>query len=375
MASRTWLLGLVCCACAQGRPEPAPALPAEAPAPTPAPTPAPAPEGRFVVRGAHVLGHGAVDLEVQDGRISAIGPTTSDLPVLDLPGRWLAPAAIDSHVHLRYWPAGRRVLAGGVAAVVDLGAPLDALASPDTPPALRVLQSGPMITARRGYPTQSWGEDGYGLEVASPAAAAKAVDTLVDAGARVIKVPVDEPPTLDARALEALVARAHARGVKVAAHALLDRHARLAGEVDVDVLAHTPVEPLTDATLALWSSRAVITTLAAFGGDRETVDNLRRLRAGGTTVLYGTDLGNRRAPGIDAAEIDLLLEAGLDGPAILAAMTSTPATWWGLSDLGALTVGGPASFLVLPRDPRQDPTALAEPEAVYVAGARVSGGT
>lgn len=376
MAWRTWLFGLVFCACAQGRPEPAP-VPAPAPAPARAPEPAPPREasGSFVVRGGTILGRGKVDLEIRDGRVTAIGTSSADLPILDAGGRWIAPTAIDSHVHLSYLPAGRAVLAGGVTAVIDLAAPVDALAGGDAPPELLVWRSGPMITARGGYPTQGWGEDGYGLEVTNAVTAAKAVDTLVDAGAKLIKVPVDEAPALDARALRAIVERAHARGVKVAAHALLERHARLAAEVDVDVLAHTPVEPLRDATVAAWSGRAVIATLAAFGGARETVDNLRRLRAAGATVLYGTDLGNRRAPGIDAEEIALLLEAGLDGQAIVASMTSAPAAYWGLADAGALVVGGPASFLVLPRDPLQDPAALAEPDAVYVAGARLSGGT
>lgn len=329
--------------------------------------------GRFVVRGAVVLGVGVADLEVRDDRIAAIGAVSPGLREVDGRGKWIVPAAIDSHVHLAVMPAGRRVLAGGVAAVVDLGAPIGTLTRPEEPPALLVLRSGPMITARRGYPTQDWGADGYGLEVDGADAAARAVDTLADAGARVIKVPVMDAPTLDAKALRAIVARAHARGLKVVAHALLERHARAAADAGVDVLAHTPVEPLRAATVAAWSGRAVISTLAAFGGGRETVENLRRLRAAGATVLYGTDLGNTRSPGIDGDEIGLLLEAGLDGQAIVAAMTAAPRAYWGIDGAGALTVGGPASFVIAGSDPLADPLALAEPEAVYVAG--VSAGT
>jgi hypothetical protein len=100
-------------------------------------------------------------------------------------------------------------------------------------------------------------------------------------------------------------------------HALADEEVRMAAAVGVDVLAHTPVEALGDADA--WRGRAVISTLAAFGGSRATIDNLRRLRAAGAVVLYGTDLGNTRDAGVSRGEIDLLLEAGLDGQAIVEA--------------------------------------------------------
>lgn len=349
-------------ACSSGRaPEPVATLAAS--------EPAPAEPTHFALRGATLLGVGRVDLEVRDGIVAAIGAVAPELPEVDLAGRWIVPAAIDSHVHLSYLPGGRRLLASGVAAVVDLAAPLPALRSSDVPAALQVVASGPMLTAPGGYPTRDWGADGYGLEV-DDAEAGDAVDRLADAGARVIKVAVTDPPALGPRALRAIVARAHARGLKVVAHALLDRHARAAGEAGVDVLAHTPVEPLQPKTVALWSGRAVISTLAAFGGRPETLDNLARLRAAGATVVYGTDLGNTQNPAIDPDELELLRGAGLSGQEIVAALTGAPARLWGLEGAGSLEVGAPASFLVLAADPLQSPLALAAPEAVYVAGAR-----
>ncbi len=47
------------------------------------------------------------------------------------------------------------------------------------------------------------------------------------------------------------------------------------------------------------------------------------------TVLYGTDFGNTQMAGISGEEIDLLVAAGLDGQAIVTAMTSAPAHYWG----------------------------------------------
>jgi len=360
-------------ACDPQRPEPT--APAAAGTASAVPSPRAVDTTHFVLRGAEVLGHGRVDLEVRDGHIAAIGVVDPGLPGEDVSGRFIAPAIVDSHVHLAYFPAGERLLNGGVAAVVDLGAPLAWLDAPDTPPALRLVAAGPMITARRGYPTRDWGADGYGREVGGPNEATAAVDELADHGARVIKLPITGSPVLDERTLRAAVDRAHARGLKVASHALGDHEAAIAARVGVDVLAHTPVEPLADATVAAWSGRACISTLTAFGGARSTRDNLRRLRAAGVTVLYGTDLGNTHEAGISGDEIDLMVAAGLDGAAVIDAVSAAPAAYWGLLDgegrgPGTLTVGGPASLLVLARDPRQDPRALATPLAVYIAGER-----
>jgi hypothetical protein len=69
-----------------------------------------------------------------------------------------APGAIDSHVHLAYWAVGAELAAAGLAAVVDLGAPLDAVGQRQ-PVATR--WAGPLLTApgatrsRRGIPAGS----------------------------------------------------------------------------------------------------------------------------------------------------------------------------------------------------------------------------
>ncbi|MBL9102925.1 MAG: amidohydrolase family protein [Myxococcales bacterium] len=363
--------------CACGSPPiagtPGPASPTPSPPSAAQASPTAAARAHFAIRGAEVIGRGVVDLEIDHGIVTAIGDVDPAIPGVDARGRFIAPAFIDSHVHLAYWPVGEDLLDRGVVAVVDLAAPLAWLAAPVAPRELRVVASGPMITARRGYPTRDWGADGYGLEVGGPREAEAAVDELHGRGARVIKLPITDAPVLDERALRAAVARAHHHGLKVASHALSDAEARTAAAVGVDALAHTPVEPLAD--VAAWSGRAVVSTLAAFGGAPSAVDNLRRLRAAGAQVLYGTDLGNTRDAGISAEEITLLQAAGLDGQAILDAGTRLPAAYWGLLDAegrgpGALAVGGPADLLVLAADPRVTPTTLAAPEAVYVAGVR-----
>lgn len=226
---------------------------------------------------------------------------------------------VDSHVHLSYYP----VALHGLSAVVDLAAPERTLSA--TPP-LRMLRSGPMLTHPNGYPLDAWGSDGYGIGCSDAACVTLVIDRLISEGAGVIKVALDEDG-LDPTLLPVVVERAHAKHKKVAAHALTDAGVRVAAAAGVDVLAHTPIEPLTDP--AAWKGRAVITTLAAFGGSASAIDNLRRLHEAGAIVLYGTDLGNLRVDGPSADEQALMKQSGLTDAEITAAMTTVPWHYWG----------------------------------------------
>lgn len=324
------------------------------------------PGAHYVLHGATVVGVGPADVEVDQGRIVAVGTVSADAPLVDVTGRWLAPGLIDSHVHLAYLPEADALAAGGVVAAVDLAAPLSFLAA--LPSAPHVRASGPMVTAVGGYPTQGWGRGGYGVECADAAEAREAVRSVYAAGARLVKLPITDAPSLPEDALTAAAEEAHSLGLPVVSHALADDEAALAARVGVDVLAHTPLEGLSAATLSAWKGRAVISTLAAFGGSATAVDNLRALRSAGAIVLYGSDFGNTRTPGIDPWEIELLQAAGLSGADILAATTSAPARYWGFDDLGSVEPGKEASLLVLDADPSVDPSTLARPVAVYFQG-------
>ena len=325
--------------------------------------------GDVLLQGASLPGASApTSLLLSGGRIAALDPEAVDptIEVIDLTGRWLAPAFIDSHVHLAYLPEAAAMLDGGVVGAVDLAAPLDALGADLG--AMQVRWAGPMITAVGGYPTQSWGRNGYGVEVTTADEAAAAVARLADSGAAVIKVPLGGSPGLSDAALAATVAAAHDRGLPVAAHALDDPSAARAAAFDVDVLAHLPTRRLNAETVAAWADRAVMPTLAAFGGGADTAANLAALHDAGATVLYGTDFGNTRTPGIQAAELRAMRDAGLSGADILAAGTSTPAAFWGFHGLGEIAVGARATVLVLDADPLSDPLTLAEPVQVWVDG-------
>jgi imidazolonepropionase-like amidohydrolase len=218
-----------------------------------------------------------------------------------------------------------------------------------------------MLTHVDGYPLDAWGSDGYGAGCADAACVTATIDRLAQEGARVIKLALDDDGLAPALVPVAVTA-AHAHNLKVAVHALSDASAARAAAAGADLLAHTPVEPLSDATVAAWRGRAVISTLAAFGGSDTAVANLRKLRTAGATILYGTDLGNLRDDGPSAAEISLLRKAGLDDAAITAAMTTAPLAYWNL-DLGRFAPGAEATFLVLDGDPRQDANLLTRAHA------------
>lgn len=290
--------------------------------------------------------------------IASCGGTRAQDPAPDPQGiRW--PLIVDSHVHLSYWPVADALAQSGIGTVVDLAAPEAALSAKSP---LAVIAAGPMLTRPDGYPLDSWGSEGYGIPCADVACVETTIDRLASKGARVIKLALGDNG-LDPALVVPAVARAHARGLKVAVHALDDASAKLAGDAGVDVLAHTPAEPLSDATVAAWKGRAVISTLAAFGAPAAP-ENLKRLRAAGCIVLYGTDLGNLRDAGPSLQEIALLRQAGLDDAAITAAMTTTPMEFWGLPR-------GEASFLLLDRDPRVDASALVNPKSIWLDGRRV----
>lgn len=264
---------------------------------------------------------------------------------------------IDSHVHLAYWPVTTELEAAGVLGAVDLAAPEDRL-----PSAPHVIFSGPMLTRPGGYPLDSWGRDGYGIGCSDERCVRETIDRLAGKGARVIKLALDDGG-LDPALAPIAVAAAHAKSLKVAAHALSRAGVEVAARAGVDVLAHTPTEPLDDAAVAAWKDRAVISTLAAFGGRDQTVENLRKLRAAGATILYGTDLGNQRDAGPSKEEISLLKQAGFDDAAIADAMTTAPARFWGI-DLST-------SYVVLDVDPRTDVTTYLSPRAVVLDGKKL----
>ena len=332
------------------------------------------PAGPVVLTGVTIVtpaGRSAADqqIRIEGTRIVEVGASVAleGAEVRAPRGRFVTSAFVDSHVHLAYLDEPRGMAQGGIAAVVDWASPVEWLAEASAGPAgLSVVASGPMITATAGYPTQSWGRNGYGAECDSVEACVAAVERHRAAGAKVVKIPITTGPQLPDAVIEAVVAHAHAHDMLVGVHALSDEQAGRAAALGADILVHVPTGAVSDATVAAWSDKTLIPTLAAFGSSPTAIDNLRRMREAGTRIVYGTDFGNSRTAGIQPAELEAMQAAGLDGAAVLQSGTAAPAALFGF-DLG-IAPGQAASLLVLDADPLVEPAVLGRPVEVWVAG-------
>lgn len=330
--------------------------------------------GRLWTGGAAPVVPDGVLVVTADGRVAAAGPAGARPPpdgawVLGGAGCWVGPGLVDAHVHLAFGdPAG--LLAGGVVAARDLGAPLAAaLGWRDPGGAPAVTVAGPVLTAPGGYPSRSWGAGGFAREVGTPAQAAAAVADLAAAGVDLVKLalePAGGAPVPAAAVCRAVVAAAHRAGLPVTAHALSAVMVTRALDAGVDELCHTPTERLPAALVdrlaaagtPVVSTLRTLTAGGAPGAEAAVRGNAAALVAAGVPLVYGTDLGNAAtAPGADPVELALLADAGLGAWGALRAATAP------------VRVGEPAAAVLLPADPVADPQAWRRPLAV-LAGRR-----
>lgn len=181
--------------------------------------------------------------------------------------------------------------------------------------------------------------------------------------------------------LAPLVRRAHADGLRVAAHVESAADFRVAVEAGVDILAHLPGYQiwdgrseadyrLDDASIALAAQRKIplIATANAaqlLAGDDaaelERVralqrDNLRRLLAAGVPLALGSD----RFDATVRVEIDYLAGLQVMPPAQLwrAAVEHTPSLLFPQRRVGRIAEGFEAHFIVLADNPLRAPKAL-----------------
>ncbi len=100
----------------------------------------------LLIRNGRLPGGGAVDVLVVDGLIVEVGAKLNAQAdnVIDAQSKFLVPGVIDSHVHLEYLPVADKLAAEGIAAAVDLAAPLPLRQSPRD---LDIVSAGPMLAA------------------------------------------------------------------------------------------------------------------------------------------------------------------------------------------------------------------------------------
>jgi hypothetical protein len=319
--------------------------------------------------------------------------------VIDLGDATLLPGFIELHAHLGFHhiPADT-VLKHGITTIRDVGGPLHQPYGGDG--SVRVLTSGPIITAPGGYPIPEMGTENIAIAVATEQQARETVRTLVNGGAVVIKValepggeagapwvsghhhaaakhPEAHPskktwPLLPENIVKAIVDEAHKQGRKVTAHLGEAQGAKLALAAGVDEWAHLPCAVIPDALLkkAVQQKVTTITTLDTLSKCPGVVHNAQTLAALGGNLLYGAEIAHPDIPwGIDAQElIAMMRTADMQQLEVLRSATSKSGRYLNSPLLGTLQPGAPADLIAVKGDPTHDLKILEYPDLVMSGG-------
>jgi imidazolonepropionase-like amidohydrolase len=409
--------------------------------------PPPEPEaGLYAYVGATVIdgtGNPPVEdavLVVRDGRIEALASAAEMPPPptanqVDLTGKTIIPGLINSHGHVgqaRGLESGPEIYSKenvlsqlqlyaryGVTTVISLGG--------DGPEAieLRDQQDTADLDRARIYVA------GAVVEGRTPAAASKMVDNNVASKVNWIKIRVDDnlgsgrkmPPNV----YEAVIQRAHKKGLRVAAHLYYLEDAKGLIDKEVDFIVHSVRDKEVDQELidALISNeiclcptltREVSTFVYEsepdffkdpfFLKDADTAvleqlkdperqkgiqesksaqqykkalemasANLKKLADNGVTIAFGTDSGPpARFQGyFEHMELELMVKAGLTPMQAIMSATGQAADCLNLHRVGTLAQGKWADMIVLNEDPLADIKNTRSVDSVYIAGNKVPG--
>ena len=323
----------------------------------------------------------------------------------------------------------------GVTTIVSLGANRDLVWSIRDRQRAGMYSGATLLTVGRGigvpggFPPFAATPDQLDRPATPPEAKAD-VDRAADHGADLIKLWMDSDhgrlPEMGDSIAKAVIAEAHRRGLRVAAHIYALEDARRLVNEGVDILAHSVRDQVVDpAFVSLLKAKGTwyLPTLTvdesffAFAdqpellndpllvealpasqlellkssGYRDKIEsdpatmghrkdfaivsqNLKRLYDAGVNVGFGTDSGATlaRVPGYaEHRELALMVRAGLTPAQALACATSHNAQMLHLRT-GVLKVGSPADVLVVSGDPTTDINAVNRIVAVYHLGVPVT---
>lgn len=312
----------------------------------------------------------------------------------------------------------QRYLNYGVGTVLSLGTdqplvfPLRDSSRQGLIPGATLLTAGYGFGAKNGLPPAA-----FGTQVQRPATPAEAivdVRKLALLKPDFLKLWVDDGggtmPEIEPAVYEALIKEAHQQGLKVAAHVYYLEDARRLVNAGVDLLAHSIRDKEVDASLITAMKEKgtfYIPTLSLdeygfiYAGQPEWVNdpffirslepgvlemltsdayrqqqqqdktrekkmrafmtavvNLRKLDSAGVKIAMGTDAGAQpvRAQGFSGhLELQLMVEAGLSPLKVISCATQNGAELLGINkQVGTLTAGKKADFMILEGDPSQD---------------------
>jgi len=341
---------------------------------------------------------------VKDGQVAKIDAREAFKPgnanVIDLGDATLLPGFIELHAHLDFQqvPADT-VLKHGITTIRDVGGPLHQPYGGDG--SLRVLTSGPIITAPGGYPIPQLGAKNIAIAVATEQQAREAVRNLVNGGAAVVKVALepggeagapwhhhagathDHPhrnssaakqfwPLLSANIVRAIVDEAHKQGRKVTAHIGEATGAKIAIDAGIDEWAHIPCSIIPKALLkkAVAQNIKTVTTLDALSKCPGVAGNARTLAALGGEFLYGAEIAHADIPwGIDAQElVSMIRMTGMPVIESLRSATSKAGRHLNSPLLGTLQPGASADMIAVKGDPTHALKTLEYPDLVMSGG-------
>ncbi|WP_378739881.1 amidohydrolase family protein [Nocardia brasiliensis] len=334
--------------------------------------------GKTALRNVRVFdGNGLTDptTVVIDGAVLGTDPSGAD-DTIDGHGAVLLPGLIDAHVHLHGPESLDQLATHGVTTALDM-----TIWPPEKLAALRnqlgttdIRSAGTPIIGAGGMHAQIAGMAEHAI-IRGPEEAEAMVAERAAAGSDYIKIMLEAPGQggPDAAAAKAVVAAAHARGLRTVAHAASLGAYALASDVGADIVTHVPMDgqlPTEEVRRMAAEGRVAAPTLVMMQGTAtalgvlgfaDCLATVAALQAAGVDILAGTDAN--ATPGIPCQpphgdslhrELELLVTAGLPPVEALRAATSLPAKHFGLSDRGVIAPGMRADLVLLDGDPLAD---------------------
>lgn len=388
-----------------------------------------------VFEGARlIVGDGSAAIEdavfvVEGDRITQAGQRADvEIPEsatrVDLSGKTVMPALVNTHVHLASTRAERidqlqHMAYYGAGLAVSLG-----LDDGDVAFEMRdeVIADGARSrTAGRGITAPEEGRTEVPIWITSETEARTAVQELSANQVDLIKIWVDtrndQFVKLTPALYGAVIDEAHSEGLRVTAHIFNLEDAKGLLRAGIDAFAHGIRDrDIDDELVALWSERpnvvlvpnlpnpGVAGDLSWLSGTVPAADlqrmqeaqrdrpaaqesfgiqarNLARLSQAGITVAFGTD---GSTPWAVHQEMEDMVRSGMTPAQVIVAATHNSAELMQMTDIGTVEVGKSADFIVLDANPLDDITNTRRISEVYLRGiavdrealgARFTGGT
>lgn len=363
---------------------------------------APIENATLLVRDGQILQSGAsADVEVPAGATR-----------VDLSGKTVMPAIIDTHTHLRTDERDtlvedlQRRAYYGVVGTASMGREVG-----DVPYQVRdevIPDASRFRLAGRGITGPEPGRSDVPYWVSTEAEARTAIQELAALNVDIVKIWVDDRDDmyekLTPEVYGALIEEAHLHDLRVTAHifelvdgkglvrAGVDAFSHGVRDRDIDDDFVTLVEARPNLVLAPnLPNRGVATDLSWVGDTVPAADlaalqeaaidrpeaqeafgiqarNLARLSAAGMRIALGTDGNTPYAPHI---EMEDMVAAGMSPQEVIVAATRNSADLVGFPDLGTIEAGKSADFIVLDANPLDDITNTRSIDAVYMRGVAV----